>query len=201
MRVAFKALDARFGYPLGYFLAFLVYWFGWCLIFPAILLDGFGEIAQMFYPIQSFKTLDWQSQALIWWPILFPLIFMFVPRIAKASLGILISSVILGVLIGLTEEILWRGLFLQVFPGNFWLGMLYPSLLFGLWHIAPQSVLENRLPGGAFSFVGYAVVLGLSYALAAGRTGSIFWPAISHILHDTLGLGGFAYASWLGKHS
>jgi membrane protease YdiL (CAAX protease family) len=155
----------------------------------------------MFYPIQPLTALDWGSHALLWWPIFFPLVFIFIPRVLKASLGILIGSVLLGVLIGITEEILWRGLFLQVFPGSFWLGMLYPSILFGLWHIAPQSVLENRLPGGAFSFVGYAVVLGLSYALAAGRTGSIFWPAISHILHDTLGLGGFAYASWLGKHS
>jgi membrane protease YdiL (CAAX protease family) len=199
MLAVFKGLNTRFGYPLGYFLAFIIYWLGWCLLFPAILLGGFGKLIDLFRPVQSFAALDWQSHALLWWPTFFPLLAIFIPRIARASLPILIGSVILGLLIGITEEILWRGVYLQLFPSNLWLGILYPSLMFGLWHICPQSVLENRMPGGVFSFVAYAALLGLSYAFAAQRTGSIFWPAVPHILHDTLGLGGFAYTAWLGK--
>jgi len=55
--------------------------------------------------------------------------------------------------------------------------------MFALWHLAPQSVVPNRLPGGSISFVAYAFVLGLTYAFAAQRTGSIAWPTVSHIVH------------------
>jgi membrane protease YdiL (CAAX protease family) len=75
--------------------------------------------------------------------------------------------------------------------------MIYPSWMFGLWHIAPRSVRPNTMPGGMFSIVFYAVILGLSYGYPARRTGSIRWCTVSHCLHDTLGLGGLAYASWL----
>ncbi len=199
MLVVFKGLNARFGYPTGYLLAFGIYWVGWCLLFPAALLGGFGKVVELFRPVQPLAALDWQTHALLWWPVFFPLAFMFIPRVAKATPGILVVSLLLGVLIGITEEILWRGVYLALFPGSVWLGIVYPALMFGLWHICPMSVLENRMPGGVYSFVGYAVVLGLSYGFAAQRTGSIFWPTVSHILHDTLGLGGFAYQAWLGK--
>jgi membrane protease YdiL (CAAX protease family) len=45
----------------------------------------------------------------------------------------------------------------------------------------------------------YSFILGLSYGLAAVQTGSIAWPVISHSLHDTLGLGAFAYAASLSR--
>jgi membrane protease YdiL (CAAX protease family) len=47
------------------------------------------------------------------------------------------------------------------------------------------------------AFVGYAFVLGLSYAAAARRTRSITWSTASHCVHDALGLGGLAYVTWL----
>jgi|WetSurMetagenome_2_1015567.scaffolds.fasta_scaffold85644_3 hypothetical protein len=31
---AFRAGQRRFGFPLGYLLAFALYWVGWCLIVP-----------------------------------------------------------------------------------------------------------------------------------------------------------------------
>ena len=199
MWAVFKGFQARLGSPLGYLLAFGLYWLGWCLLFPAVLLGGLGQVAALFRPAPALTGLDWQTQVLLWWPVFFPLIFMFIPRAARATPGILMASLALGVVIGVTEEILWRGVYLRLFPGSLWLGIVYPALMFGLWHLCPLSVLENRMPGGAASFVGYAVILGLSYAFAAQRSGSIFWPTAAHIVHDTLGLGGFAYAAWLGK--
>jgi hypothetical protein len=76
------------------------------------------------------------------------------------------------------------------------LGAVYPSLSFGVWHTAPLSVIPSRYPGGAFAFVACSTVLGLSYATVARRTRSIRWVAISHCIHDALGLGGFAYVAW-----
>ena len=192
---AFRKGHGRFGFPLGYLLAFGLYWIGWCLIFPAFLLGGWRALVDLFQPVAAFGALSWVTHLLLWWPIVFPLLFMFLPRLRKANWAILLASLALGIVIGVTEEILWRGVYLRLFPGNIWLGLLYPSLLFGLWHICPLSVLANKLPGGAASFVIYAVLLGLTYGLAAQRTGSIYWPTVAHVIHDTLGLGGFTYAA------
>jgi membrane protease YdiL (CAAX protease family) len=69
--------------------------------------------------------------------------------------------------------------------------------MFGLWHVAPQSVRTSSLPGGVASFVLYATVLGLLYAYYARHTGSIRWCTVSHCIHDALGLGAFVYSAWL----
>lgn len=192
---AFRSLTQRFGYPRGYLISFLIYWLGWCILFPAALLGGFRALIDLFQPAAPLASLDWKTQALLWWPVIFPLFLRFFSGIRKANARILVVSVLLGIVIGITEEILWRGAFLRIFPQNLWLGILYPSVFFGLWHICPQSVVKNQSPGGVYSFVIYSIVLGLSYAFAAHLAGSIFWPTVSHIIHDTVGLGGFAYAN------
>lgn len=196
---AFQRLHGRFGRPLGYLLGFAVYWLVWCIALPVILLGGPGGALAAFRPTAAPGQPDGVTHLLLWWPVLFPLFFTFLPRVRKAGPAILLVSVALGVVIAVTEELLWRGVYLTLFPGSLLWGILYPSLAFGLWHLAPMSVVKNRMPGGWVSFVGYAVLLGLTYAFAAQRTGSIFWPVVAHAVHDTLGLGGFAYAAWLGK--
>jgi membrane protease YdiL (CAAX protease family) len=197
MQAAFKGFHTRFGFPLGYLMAFVLYWFFWCLLIPTVFLGGVEPVIRLFIPAHSIFEISPVTHLFLWWPLVFPVFFMFLPRIRRAGAGILLLSLLLGAINGIAEEILWRGLFLYFFPGNLLWGILYPSILFGLWHICPQSILQNKLPGGVFSFVLYAILLGLTYAFAAGQTGSIFWPTVSHILHDTLGLGGFAYATWL----
>jgi membrane protease YdiL (CAAX protease family) len=195
----FRLLARQFGLPLGYLLGFVIYWLFWCLLVPTLILGSWQPIVEMFYPFPPFNTLSWQTQLALWWPLIFPLFFVFVPRISKATVPILIASIVLGVVIGITEEILWRGLYARLFPDNLWLSMIYPSIWFGLWHLAPQSILANRNSGGAVSFVVYAIILGITYSISVQLTQSIAWATVSHIIHDTLGLGGFAYAAWLKK--
>jgi uncharacterized protein len=198
MLAAYLGSDARLGYPLGYLAAFSLYWFGWCIFFPIMLLGGWRALIDLFRPFPAFTRLDWKTHLLLWWPIIFPLFFAFLPRLHLVNVPILIGSLLLGIIIGITEEIFWRGLFIRFFPNRTWLNVIYPSLLFGLWHAAPLAVRPSTMPGGAYSFVFYAVILGVSYALAARRTQSIAWCTLAHIIHDVLGLGALAYAAWLG---
>jgi uncharacterized protein len=190
--------DAQMGYPLGYLLAFCVYWFGWCIFFPAVLLGGFRQLLGLFRPFPAFSRLGWKTHLLLWWPVIFPLAFIFIPRLTTLNLGILLLSLLIGFLIGMTEEIFWRGLFYRFFPRSAWVNLAFAPLLFGIWHIAPQAARPSSMPGGVYSFVFYAVVLGISYAIATRRTKSIGWATVSHVVHDTLGLGGLAYVAWLG---
>ena len=197
MWAVFQIFARLFEHPLGYLLSMLVYWVVWCTLLPLALVGGWSGFLDLFRPMPSLKQLGWKTSLLLGWPLIFPLVFMVIPKIAATPLIILAASVVNGVLIGVTEEVLWRGVYLRLFPQNRWLNLLYPSLMFALWHIAPLSVVVNRMPGGVFSFLAYALLLGLSYGVAARRTGSIAWPTISHVLHDSLGLSGFMYAVWL----
>lgn len=198
MFAAFKGLVALLGDPLGYLIAFLIYWIGWCLLVPALVLGGPRQVLALFDEGQvNLARLGWKTHALLWGPIIFPLVFMFIPRLSRVNLPILLVSILLALIIGITEEILWRGVYILLFPDNILLSTIYPAITFGLWHLAPQSARTNTLPGGAASFVLYAVLLGLAYAYYARRTGSIRWCTVAHCLHDVLGLGAFAYAAWL----
>jgi hypothetical protein len=89
---------------------------------------------------------------------------LFVPRIASTPYLVVIASVALGIVIGVTEELLWRGLYVTAFPNRLSLNTTYPSLAFGVWHLCPLSALPSRYPGGAVSFTVYSVALALSYA-------------------------------------
>ena len=195
---AFKGLVALLGDPLGYLVAFLAYWIGWCLLLPTLVLGGPRQVLALFDEGKvNFTRLGWKTHALLWGPIIFPLAFMFIPRLGRVSLHILLVSILLGLIIGATEEILWRGVYVRLFPDSIMLNTVYPAIMFGLWHLAPQSVRTNALTGGAASFVLYAVLLGLAYAYYARRAGSIRWCTVAHCIHDILGLGAFVYAAWL----
>ena len=197
MYIAFQQLTARLGFPLGYLVAFGLYWVLWCLALPGAVL-GSRRVIELFRSGDSrLAQLGIRTQALLWWPIVFPLAFAFLPRIANTSVSILLASIALGLIIGVTEELLWRGVYVTLFHDNVWLNTIYPSIAFGLWHLCPLSAVPSRYPGGALSFAVYSIALGLSYAHYARRTRSILWCTVSHCIHDALGLGGFVYAGWL----
>jgi len=193
----FRGLTVALGHPRGYLVAFALYWTGWCGALPLGVLGRHGVVALFApgRPVAARRSVP--TSALVWWPVAFPLLFAFLPRVANAGSRVIVISAILGLVTGVAEEVLWRGVYLQLFPESAWWNTVYPSLAFGLWHMAPLSVLPSRYPGGAVGFGAYAFVLGLSYAMAARRTGSIRWITVSHCLHDALGLGGFVYAAWL----
>ncbi|MEO8285215.1 MAG: CPBP family intramembrane glutamic endopeptidase [Chloroflexota bacterium] len=196
---AFQWSTNLLGYPGGYLLGFVIYWGGWCILVPAGLLGGLGPLLDLFREGKpNIKQLPLKMHAALWWPLAFPLAFIFLPKIGHVSASIITASVLLGIVIAVTEELLWRGMYIRLFPDNAWLNTLYPSVGFALWHVAPQLVRSNSMPGGMASFVIYAFVLGLLYAYYARKTGSIRWSTVSHAIHDSLGLGGVTYAAWLG---
>jgi uncharacterized protein len=196
MYLAFQSFTNMFGFPLGYLVAFGTYWLGWCIAVPFAVL-GRRRVVRMFTGGPSLKAMDATTHAFLWWPIVFPLAFSFVPRVAMLTLPILLVSVCLGIVTGVTEELLWRGMYVTVFPGNIWLNTAFPSIAFGVWHLCPLASLPSRYPGGTASFVTYSMALGLSYAFYARRTQSVRWCAVSHSVHDALGLGALIYSGWL----
>jgi membrane protease YdiL (CAAX protease family) len=110
MYAAFWYLTSRLGFPSGYLAAFAVYWIGWCVIVPTLILGRRAVLDLYTRPTVPFTRLGRTTHVLLWCPLVFPLAFSFLPRIASTPLPIVIASIVLGIITGVTEELLWRGL-------------------------------------------------------------------------------------------
>jgi len=96
------------------------------------------------------------------------------------AIGALPVLVVQSFVNGTLEEVLWRGVYIELFPGDRLWGFGWPTVWFALWHLAPGSIspLTNR--GGAWWLV--RAVFGACWGWLALRTGSIRYSAASHIL-------------------
>ena len=80
---------------------------------------------------------------------------------------------------GILEEVLWRGVFITLFPGNLKWSVVWPTLWFALWHLAPGLISISFSPG---VLMAGAAVFGACWGWLAMKSNSIRWSAISHIL-------------------
>ena len=64
MWCVFQYLRAALGFPMGYLIAFIVYWIGWCGILPAALL-GRDRIFELLALRASFRSLDVRTRTLL----------------------------------------------------------------------------------------------------------------------------------------
>jgi membrane protease YdiL (CAAX protease family) len=192
--LAYNGFVALFGFQWGYFLGFLFKWVFWCLLIPLWLVGSDG-LRRMF---RATHPPVWRPTWLGWLLLALPLIvaygYAFPRALPHATVSIVLTSVVIALVNGTLEEVLWRGTYVQMFPGQAIWAWLYPSLGFALWHIAPQSVTGGAAtPGGTAAFVVVAGVFGLCWGRVAFRTGSIRWTVVSHVLLDFAGLGALVY--------
>jgi len=187
--VCYQLLMRRFGAKKAYVGGFLFYWIVWCLLFPLALL-GPQTLVHLFRNVGSpFGQPWWLGAFCLIGPPLFAYVFLFPKALRKTSVKIVLVSAALAIVNGPLEELLWRGAYLTLFPGQLWLSLLYPTIGFALWHFAPQSVFPSPWRGGRVAFVAQAGFLGLLFGWVAIDTGVILWTSMSHILIDFSALG------------
>jgi hypothetical protein len=189
------ALASRWlGAEAGYLLGFGFYWLFWCLLAPRWLL-GKAEFAALLRDrTPLFCRANWLA-ALLWLTVTLVTVFMYAGDFLRAPLTLVLLAAPLATLNGFCEEILWRGLYVRRFPRNPWLAILYPSLGFALWHLAPQVIFPAE---NVIGFVLSTFFLALPYGYIAWRTGSAKWTALSHSLSGILALSGYLAPSALG---
>lgn len=78
----------------------------------------------------------------------------------------------LGLLPGLSEELLFRGVMLPEFGLDFW-GVLISSLCFGVLHLSSPK---------QWAYVTWASVIGMVLGYSALLTGNLFVPIVAHVL-------------------
>ena len=157
----------------AWYVGFLFYWPVWGVLYPLFLI-GKENVFSLFRNRLP-KGWEWILFSL---PPTTVLLGTMVIRYDPSDLSTKIILVITSFLTGTLEEILWRGLFVSLFPRQLVKGYIWPALWFALWHFAPGTV--SNVP--VFSLMAGALVLGLCWGLLAYRTETIRWTALSHIL-------------------
>ena len=191
--LAFQTFVAAFGLKLGYLAGFLFYWIVWCFL-PTWWLLGTDQLLQLFRDVPDrLGRPAWLGGLCLTIPLGLGYGYVFPRAIRQADLTIIVMSVVISFVNGVTEELLWRGAYVSLFPNSWFLTTVYPALGFAIWHFAPQSVVPNPAPGGAVSLVVVAGLVGAMWAWVANQTGSILWVTVSHILFDFSGLGARIY--------
>ncbi|MFZ6026817.1 MAG: CPBP family intramembrane glutamic endopeptidase [Chloroflexota bacterium] len=187
-RVAAQFLSREAAYLLG----FTVYWLGCCLL-PWIILGKQVFLTLLRDESALFRRKNWLA-ALVWLLVMVISVWMYGKEFVQAPLVLIAAAIPLATVNGVCEEVLWRGLFVRLFPGDTRMSILYPAIGFALWHFAPQIVYPAE---NAVGFVVSTFFLGLAYGFIAYRTGSAKWTTIAHSLGGVLALSGWLAPSVL----
>jgi membrane protease YdiL (CAAX protease family) len=167
-------------------LGFFFYWTVWCLIVSLFYLGKDGFLSLLVDETPLLSRPNWLA-AVLWTLIIIVSLVMYGKNFIQAPLTLILVAIPLATINGICEELLWRGLYVRAFPDNFWLAILFPSIGFAFWHLAPQQVFSS---GNKWAFILSTFFLGLAYGFIAYKTGSAKWTAISHSINGILALGG-----------
>ena len=87
---------------------------------------------------------------------------------------LLLNIVAVGILPGVLEELLFRGVVLQgLRPAGDGVALVFSSLMFGLMH-------------GTLYQIPFAFILGLVFGYIVLKTGNILWTMLLHVINNTL---------------
>jgi hypothetical protein len=175
----------RLGEPLGYVAGFGVYW-ATCAGLSIGLLGRRG-IRALFRDVRPrLGRPAALGAALLVWPAAGAITTRFIPELGGATPAMFVTILGIALANAVLEELLWRGVYITLWPHNPWLGWVWPALGFAAWHFAPQVIHPSAM--GPTAFVVASLALGLSWGWVAFRTGSIRLVSISHVLTDGSGL-------------
>jgi len=188
-----RLLPVGWAQKAGYLLGFGVYWLFWCLFIPRMMLGKTEFAAILHNHVPLFSRANWLA-ATLWLVVTLVAVIMYAGVFIRAPLALILLAIPLATANGFCEEILWRGLYVRLFPHNPWVSILYPSAGFALWHFAPQVIFPAE---NAIAFVISTFFLALPYGFIAWRTGSAKWTAIFHSVSGILALSGYLAPSVL----
>ncbi|WP_380166290.1 CPBP family intramembrane glutamic endopeptidase [Jannaschia sp. R86511] len=139
----------------------------------------------------GFRPLDRWLDLRLYWVLAFPLLPVLPAALAgltTVGVGRLAYYVLLAVLVGFAEEVVFRGLVLRsLLPVGIWPAAVVSSAAFGLLHLV--NVLAGAALAPTLLQVVYATAVGFGYAAVTLRTG-VLWPVV--VIHVLVDLAAFA---------
>ena len=148
MAAAFPACVSRWGFRRGYFAAFCIYWFVWCLAIPwSASVERSSACSQS--DTTAFRKPGRPRDAGAGGAAVPRLRLCLSKADRQADAAVVLLSAGIAAVNAPLEELLWRGAYLGVFPDDWLLGYVYPSKSdspSGTWHRCGSRPIE-RLGG------------------------------------------------------
>jgi membrane protease YdiL (CAAX protease family) len=178
MYPVFQGLARAFGtnWRVGWYLGLAIYWLIWGAAFP-LWIVGRDCIAELIRP----QKLNLSVLALVLVPVIGALLYRLVPGMdyEKPSCWVLLLLLSTSPGNGFFEEVLWRGVYMELFPRSIFLRIVWPSIWFALWHYAPGAISPDGNPLGLMVGSG---MMGFYLGFLAKRTGTIWWTIVAHTI-------------------
>ena len=178
MFLIFRILKRAFetNWKIGWYLGLATYWLIWGAIFPWLMI-GKESIIRVIHP----QHLTVKIFFLVLFPLVMSVLFKLVSNMKYEKPSVLIFALTLSTCFGngFFEELLWRGVYLELFPNSIMFGIIWPSIFFALWHYIPGSMNPD---GNVVGLMVGSGLMGVYLSFLARRTGSIWWTIIMHTL-------------------
>jgi membrane protease YdiL (CAAX protease family) len=161
---------------IGWYLGLVTYWIIWCGVLSLGLL-GKANLIKLIQP----QRLTLEILILLLIPLVGAGLYRLIPGMnyEKPQAWIFFMLITTNIGNGFFEELLWRGVYLELFPNNLFLGLIWPSLWFALWHYAPGSVNPD---GNVVGLMVGSGIMGFYLSFLSRRTGTIWWTIIMHAI-------------------
>jgi len=179
MYLIFQILVRTFGaikWRIGWYLGLAIYWLIWGAIFPWLMI-GKESIIRIIQPQQ----LTIRIFFLVLFPLAMSALYKLVPNMKYEKPSVWIFALILSTCFGngIFEELLWRGVYMELFPDSIMFGIIWPSIFFAFWHYIPGSMNPN---GNVVGLIIGSGLMGFYLSFLARHTGTIWWTIIMHTL-------------------
>jgi membrane protease YdiL (CAAX protease family) len=172
----FQFMSRVFGDRMGWYIGLVMYWIIWGGAFSWLMI-GRQSIGKIIRP----KKLTLRILLLILFPLLMATLYKFIPGMEydKPSVWIFLLLVSTNFGNGFFEELLWRGVYMSLFPGSLMFRIIWPSIWFALWHYVPGSVIAN---GNVIGLIIGSGLMGFYLSFLARKTDTIWWTIVTHTI-------------------
>lgn len=181
------------GKTAGYIIGFCIYWFVFCV--PFSLYIGLKKIYCHKSDIGKAESNVLKSIAFL--PCIATFFVVIKEFATIAGFKVLIIALLFAITNGTFEEMFWRGAFNRAFNNKIFLAYIYPTIFFGIWHIALYYAEGIEYQGGFASLVGGSFFMGLLWGWVAYKTKSIKAITIAHILTNFFAFTGMIFENWI----
>ncbi|MDF2871773.1 MAG: Abortive infection protein [Anaerocolumna sp.] len=197
MLIFMPFLTIQIGKTTGYIAGFCIYWFIFCLPISLYCSNGFGKLREIYTQKSNITAVIRNIYYLLAFMPCIAIFFVVFKKVAPiAGFQVLVIALVFAIINGTFEELFWRGIFNKIFNNNIFLAYIYPSLFFGIWHIALYLAKGIIYQGGFASLVGGSFFMGLLWGWVAYKTKSIKVVTAVHIITNFFAFTGLIYQNW-----
>lgn len=197
MLILVPLLTLLLGKTIGYVTVFCIYWFIFCLPVSLYISNGFSELRGIYFQESNIPTRISKAYYLLAFiPCIATFFVVFKEFAPVAGFQVLSIALLYALINGTFEEMFWRGVFNKVFNDNIFLAYIYPSVFFGIWHIALLLAKGMVYQGGFASLVGGSLLMGLLWGWVAYKTRSIKVVTAAHIITNFFAFTGLIFENW-----